>query len=292
MRTLFLIAALLLATGPARAETLQIYAAGSLSAAIPDLLLHFPSGPDHPAPPVFGPSGLLRAQIEAGAAVDVMASADMDQARRLALGHPERPVIAFTRNRLCAIARAGIGLTATDLLDRLLDPSVRLATSTPGADPGGDDAFAVFARAEAVHPGARAVLAAKALKLVGGGAATPLLVPGQGAVEGVFLADKADVMPGYCSGSAAVLGHVPGLVSIELPPSLAVGPAYGMVVLTEKPGRLRPPHRADHRSRWIHRGPRPRRARTGIRRPSHPARNGDGRHALAGPQAAPDRARR
>jgi ABC-type molybdate transport system substrate-binding protein len=180
----------------------------------------------------------MRQKIEAGTPADLFASADMDQARRLAAGHAERVVVLFTRNRLCALARAEVGLTPENMLDKLLEPATRLATSTPGADPGGDYAWAMFARAEAIHPGARAALEAKALKLVGG-ADTPLLVPGKGAVEGVFLANRAEVMLGYCSGSAPVMRGVSGLVSIPLPAALAVGPAYGMVVLDPKPVALR-----------------------------------------------------
>jgi molybdate transport system substrate-binding protein len=42
-------------------------------------------------------------------------------------------------------------------------------------------------------------------------------------------------MLGYCSGSAAVMQEVPGLVSVALPPALSIGPAYGMIVLTDNP---------------------------------------------------------
>jgi len=209
--------------------------AGSLTAAFTDLLRDFPAGADTVAAPEFGPSGLMRQKIEAGAGVDLFASADMEQARRLAVGHPERLVIHFTRNRLCALARASVGLTSANMLDRLLDPAVRLATSTPGADPSGDYTWAVFARADAVRAGARVTLEAKAQQLVGGGAATPLLVPGKGAVEGIFLADRADVALAYCSGAPAVTHEVPGLVTVLLPPELTVGPAYGMVLLNAKP---------------------------------------------------------
>src|SRR5262249_39249376 len=160
--------------------------------------------------------------------VDLFASADMGQARRLAIGHPERSVIHFTRNRLCAIARTAVGLTGANMLDRLLDPAVRLATSTPGADPGGDYALAVFPRAEAVRPGARAALEAKAQQLFGGGAKPPALVPGRGEVEGIFLAARADVSLGYCSGAPAIVRELPGLAAVPLPPELSVGPAYGM----------------------------------------------------------------
>jgi hypothetical protein len=68
-----------------------------------------------------------------------------------------------------------------------------------------------------------------------GGGATPLLVPGKGAVEGIFLANRADVALAYCSGAAGVVAEVPGLAVVPLPPELAVGPAYGMVALDAKP---------------------------------------------------------
>jgi len=211
-------------TPAARADVLHVMGAGSLASAFTDLLHRFPAGPDTVARPEFGPSGLMREKIEAGADVDLFASADMAQAQRLAVGHRERFVVNFTRNRLCVIARATLGLTSATLLDRLLDRTVRLATSTPGSDPGGDYAWAVFARAEVVRPGAQVALESKALKLYGGGAETPLLVPGKGAVEGIFLADRADVAFAYCSGAASVLAEVPGLAVVPLPPDLAIGP--------------------------------------------------------------------
>jgi ABC-type molybdate transport system substrate-binding protein len=231
--------ALLLFAPQARADSLKVAGAGSLTAAFTDLLRRFPAGTDTVAAPEFGPSGLVREKIEAGLDADLFASADMEQARRLAVGRPERTVIHFTRNRLCAIARTAVGLTPANMLDRLLDPAVRLATSTPGADPSGDYAWAVFARAETLHAGARAVLEAKAQPLFGGGAKTPLLVPGKGAIEGIFLADRADVALAYCSGAPAVAREMQDLAVVPVPPELAVGPAYGMVVLNGKQVALR-----------------------------------------------------
>jgi len=231
--------ALILLTPPALADALRVVGAGSLTDAFTDLLRRFPAGTDTIAAPEFGPSGLMREKIETGLNVDLFASADMGQARRLAVGHPERSVIHFTRNRLCAVSRTAVGLTTTNMLDRLLDPTVRLATSTPGADPGGDYAWAVFARAEAIRAGAGAALEAKAQQLYGGGVKTPPLVPGKGAVEGIFLSDRADVGLAYCSGAPAVVREVPGLVVVPLPPELSVGPAYGMVLLNTKPLTLR-----------------------------------------------------
>ena len=230
----FLAALLLMSVRAAVADPLRVYAAGSLTAAFTDIVKAFPAPEGDVAAPVFGPSGVLREKIEHGDRADLLASADMEQPRTLARSRPGTFVVMFTRNRLCALGRASVGLTSDNLLDRLLAPSVRLATSTPGADPGGDYAWAVFARAEALHPGAQAILQAKALKLVGGPNSTPL-VPGRGAVQGIFLADKADVMLGYCSSGEPVMREISGLVNTPLPPSLTVGPAYGLIVLSDQP---------------------------------------------------------
>ncbi len=239
-RLLFAVLSILaLSSAVAYADTFKLIGAGSLTGAMSDLIRRFPPGLDVVEAPEFGPSGLMRQKIEAGAAADIFTSADMAHARALVAGNADRTVIHFTRNQLCALARPTIGLTKDNMLDRLLDPAVRVATSTPGADPGGDYAWAVFARAETIKPGARATLERKALPLVGGGDKTPLLVPGKGAVEGVFIADKADVMLGYCSSAGVIRKELPDLVNVPLPVGLAVGPAYGMVLLNAKPVTLR-----------------------------------------------------
>ena len=226
-------------SSPASADTLKVMAAGSLRAAMTDLLQHFPRQSDEVDTPEFGSSGLMRQKIEGGAPVDVFASADLEQPHKLAADHPERLVILFARNSLCALARPGVGLNEANFLDRLLDPAVRIATSTPGSDPLGTYSWEVFARADSVKPGARATLEAKAKKLVGGGEKTPPLVPGKGAIEGIFLSDQADVMLIYCSAVSAIQKEVPSLISMKLPSTLAVDPADGLIILNSKPVALR-----------------------------------------------------
>src|SRR5262249_38407792 len=77
--------ALMLPAPPATADALRVLGAGSLTDAFTDLLRRFPAGDDMIAAPEFGPSGLMREKIEAGLDVDLFASADMEQARRLAV---------------------------------------------------------------------------------------------------------------------------------------------------------------------------------------------------------------
>ena len=217
---------------------LRVFAAGSLTGPFNALLQAFGTPPGEASQPTYGPSGLLRERLERGEPADVFASADMGQPRRLADAGRGTPVVLFARNRMCALGQGSLGLTPFNMLGRLLDPAVRLATSTPVADPGGDYAWAVFARAEQVHPGAKAALEAKAQQLVGGPGMAPL-VPGMGPSEGVFLSGRADVMLGYCSGTEPLKRAVPGLVAVPLPPELEVGPEYGMTVLSANPAAAR-----------------------------------------------------
>ena len=235
---------LLCAAAPAAAQDaaapgpLRVYAAGSLTAAFNALLQAFGAPPGSASQPTYGPAGLLRERLERGEPADLFASADMGQPRRLADAGRGTPVVLFARNRICALGREGLGLTGANLLDRLLDPAVKLASSTPGADPGGDYAWAVFARAEQARPGAQAALEGKAQQLLGGPSMAPL-VPGQGPSEGVFLSGRADVMLGYCSGVEGVRRAVPDLVGVPLPPELEVVPAFGMTVLSDNPAAAR-----------------------------------------------------
>ena len=52
----------------------------------------------------------------------------------------------------------GLAVTPETLLETMLREDIKIGTSTPKADPSGDYAFAVFARAEAVKAGSRKTL--------------------------------------------------------------------------------------------------------------------------------------
>src|SRR5262249_57097631 len=103
-----------------------------------------------------------------GAHADVFACANMEHPQALAAAGKSSPVALVARNRLCAWARPGLAVTPATLLERMLDPAVKLGTSTPRADPSGDYAWEVFRKADKLRPGAFATLEKKALQLVGG----------------------------------------------------------------------------------------------------------------------------
>jgi len=157
----------------AAAETVLLHAAGSLRGALSEVIAAYAAASGDTVQPKFGASGLLKDEIAGGAKAEVFASANMGHPQALARENRAGPVVLFARNRLCALTRPGLVVEPTTLLDRMLDPKVKLGTSTPRADPSGDYAWEVFRKAEAVRPGAYAQLDAKALQLVGGPSSQP-----------------------------------------------------------------------------------------------------------------------
>src|SRR5580692_8437763 len=208
-------------TSAGRADPARVYAAGSLVAPLKQAIKAAGLDSSQVVDPVFGPSGGLRERIEKGEAADLFLSADMGHPQTLAKARPQTLVIPFARNTLCLLSHQSLGLTQANALDEMLDPKVRLATSTPVSDPGGDYTFAVFKRAEALRPGAEAALSQKALKLMGGPAAMAPLA-GHSVAASIFLADKADILVSYCSGQPEVKRDIADLVSIRLPPNTDV----------------------------------------------------------------------
>jgi len=226
MRTL---AALLLGLGMASAqaqEPVRLFAAGSLRAAMTEIL----QASGMPAVGTFGPSGLLRERIEKGEGADVFASADMGHPQRLAADGRADGVVLFTRNRLCALASPAVQATQDSLLQKMLDPAVKLATSTPKADPSGDYAWQLFDKAEKLRAGATAALQAKALKLSGGPDSPP---PPKGRNVYGWLVEKgdADLYLCYCTAALEARAQVPALQIVQVPEALAVGADYGMTVV-------------------------------------------------------------
>lgn len=243
MRALLLAAALLMAApaaGPSAtaAEPVRLAAAGSLRAALAEVATAFAASPGGAqVAQTYAPSGLLRQRIGGGEPFEVFASANME--------HPEavgrergRTTVLFARNRLCAIARPGLEATPETLLDRMLDPKLRLGASTPRADPAGDYAFALFARAEAVRPGARAALEGKALTLTGGpDSARP--PEGRDLYAWQFERDAVDLFLTYCTNAVLARAADPALRQVAVPEALAVAADYGVVLLSDRPEAVR-----------------------------------------------------
>lgn len=231
MRAGTMILAMLAMTGPAAAETVHLYAAGSLKAALTDVAKSYEAATGNKIAAKYGPSGLLKNEISNGAKADVFASANMGHPQSL---HEEKkcgPVARFARNRLCALVKPGLTLGSASLLDRMLDPNVKLGTSTPKADPSGDYAFEVFRKAEAIKPGAQAALEKKALQLTG--SANSAAPPAGRSVYGWHVSEgRAYVFLTYCTNALVAQKENAGQQIVALPDNLAVGADYGLTVVT------------------------------------------------------------
>jgi ABC-type molybdate transport system substrate-binding protein len=218
----------------ADADDVHLYAAGSLRAALTDVGAAFIAKTGHRVVAKFGPSGVLEKDIAGGAKADVFASANMDYPQALNHSNKSGPVLRFARNKLCALVKPGLAVDSATLLDHMLDPAIKLGTSTPNSDPSGDYAFEVFRKADTMRPGARAALESKALKLTG--TAESAMPPAGLPVYGWHIAEgRADIFLAYCTTAAEARKHYPSQQIVQLPEALAVGADYGLTVIKGAP---------------------------------------------------------
>src|SRR5215470_17865796 len=212
-------------------QTITVYAAGSLKSALSDLAESFESATGHKVSARYGASGLLKDEISKGAKADVFASANMEHPQALHEQNKSGPVIRFARNTLCALVKPGPKVDSSNLLEYMLDPGVKLGTSTPKADPSGDYALEVFRKADAIRPGARTALENKALQLTG--AADSAKPPSGRTVYGWHVAEEhADIFLTYCTNALAAQKENPRQQIVNLPDNLAVSADYGLTVLS------------------------------------------------------------
>ena len=217
-------------------EAVEIYSAGSLRGVVADLAKEA-SAFHIEIKATFGGSGSLRERIENGEKPDLFMSADVGAPQKLeSQGRTVVPAIAFARNRMCIVSRQSAGVTASNLIDRLLSDNVRVKTSTPVVDPSGDYAWAIFDRIETPRPGAGARLKEKAQRLMNVSAAAS---PGQSASAALFVAKKIDMSITYCSAWPALEKEVSDLTGLVVPPQLDPHPVDAIAVLSNRPQAMR-----------------------------------------------------
>jgi molybdate transport system substrate-binding protein len=206
------------------ADAVKVFAAGSLR----DAFTEIATVSGETVAFTFGPAGLLRERIEKGETADLFASANMEHPQALAAAGKAGPVTRFARNALCAITLPGKGFAPDTLVDRMLDPSIKLGIFTPGADPSGDYALKVFARVDTIQPGAEAVLNTKAKTLLGGREA-PAVPEGRNPIAYHLETGAADLFLGYCTIGRGPSGRQ--FETVALPANIAVAADYGLTVL-------------------------------------------------------------
>jgi ABC-type molybdate transport system substrate-binding protein len=215
------------------ADVASVFAAGSLRAALVEAGREFEAArPGTSIRFTFGASGLLKDRLLAGETADVFASANMEHPQKLSQAGKAGPTERFARNAMCALVRPGLKVTSGDLVQHMLDPAIKLATSTPVADPSGDYAWQVFRRIE--HDGVADAfdrLSAKALQLTGGPASPPP-PPGPGSVYGKWVAEGgADIFLTYCTNTTLARSEQPSLQVVAVPDAINVAASYGIAAL-------------------------------------------------------------
>jgi molybdate transport system substrate-binding protein len=225
-----LLTAIIMTAPATAADPVLLHAAGSLRLALTDVIAAYEPAAGIKVQAKFGASGTLKDAIANGERAEVFTSANMEHPQVLADAKKSGHVVLFARNRLCALTRPGLAITTASLLDRMLDPAVKLASSTPKADPSGDYAWELFRKADTLKPGSFAILEKRALQLVGSPSSA---VPPKGRTAyGWHVAEgRADLFLTYRTNAMAARSEYPEQQIVQLPDTLAVGADYGMTVM-------------------------------------------------------------
>ncbi|WP_051237598.1 molybdate ABC transporter substrate-binding protein [Ottowia thiooxydans] len=214
-------------------DSVQLFSAGSLRHAIPEITEAFTQATGIHVSVVLGPAGLLRERIEAGERFDLFTSANMAHPQRLVDSGLVEEAVCFARNRLCVLTRAGFGLGSENFVDVLSDPAISVGISTPKDDPSGDYAFEMFDLLGERHPGLAQALKARALQLVGG-RHSPV---GKSAVD-LITEGAADLFIGYATYSHLYETN-PAVSMVELPAEFSPKIKYGLALREGAPQTTR-----------------------------------------------------
>lgn len=218
-------------------HAVTLYNAGALRTAFGEISHKFTEKYGIPVTQVSAPCGSLRERIEQefllqGSSADVYASGSIRNPQKLFDQGLSGSVEIFTQTRIVALIRPGLSITSDNLLDVLLDPDIRVATSTPILDSSGDYAQEIFQKADSIKPGSFEILNDKALRLVGGAPTTVTPTAGVDTFKYILSDEKlADVALVYYTVGLASVAAASDLQIVELPDSLATNATFSLTVL-------------------------------------------------------------
>jgi molybdate transport system substrate-binding protein len=220
----------------ANAAPLTLWGADSLEAALESGSAAFTTNTGIPVNTFYGGSGTLRRDIEAqnyqgSSKPDLFASADLANPLTLQQEGLAGPVVNFASNTLVALAAPGLNVNTGNLLSTLLDPTVKLGTSTPGNDPLGDYTEQLFSNANALVPGAKTTLDAKAQRLLLGSGPSPVPTGKNALVYYLSDTHQADIFIAYSTLATAARAIDPSLQEIAIPSNIDVTVQYGLTIL-------------------------------------------------------------
>lgn len=110
----------------AEAAELNLYGAGNLQKVMVEMTAQYENLTGNKVKTTFGSSGKMWEIIEKPGTADIFTSANMENARRLREMGRSLCVVKFTQNVLCVFGNKKAGVTNQNVLDKLLDPSLKL----------------------------------------------------------------------------------------------------------------------------------------------------------------------
>lgn len=188
---IFLASMLLLVTGftfcgnltanAANTITLKIMAADALPKPLTEIGAIFKK--EHPGVKIdydFLGSGVLKGDITEGAPCDIFLSANAKFQKQLIQQGFLKSYRIFAYDYLAAATPYNnpAGVTESNLIEKLMDPGVTLATSSPHADPAGDYTWKMFKIIDERIPGAFGKITGHANHLLDAALVMPVLVSG------------------------------------------------------------------------------------------------------------------
>ena len=213
---------------------ISLFSTGVLRAALRAAAVAFTERTGVTVDQTYGNSGALRERILSGEVVDVFGAGDVDNPQMLHDAGLFGAVTVVAHSPMSLLVKSSISATRA-AAEIMLDPAVRLVTgllAPPKIDPSGDYAEIIFAKIDALAPGSKAALEAKALQLAGGNVPMP---PGADVPTFLLLtADLGDAFLAYDSNFAAPVAANPGALRVvPLPPELAVRADFGLSLRNE-----------------------------------------------------------
>ena len=205
-------------------SSITLFAAGSLRLPFTALLSQFTHQSGIDVKVEYGPAGLLRERIEAGEPCTLFASANREHPQRLLAQQKAAFTQTFSWNQLSLVSNRAGGW-----LDLLRDPTLRIATSTPGCDPSGDYTRAFFDNMDVLEPGLGQQLRARAIPLVGG-RDTVRIPQGELASAWILHQGFADLFIGYAHYAHALRAQ-PDVHYVAIPDEHNIRCEYQLAVI-------------------------------------------------------------
>ena len=210
---------------------LTIFSAGSFRHVLNELVTIFKQKNPVEVHLHLAPAGLLRQRLEADEYCDIFISANLQNINILSATKCiyNQQILAF--NQLILTTLNTEHYQHRNTLDILFDESLRLATSTPIADPCGDYTWHLFELLEKAYPEPGRLLKQRAMPLVGGENSAVVIPKGEIASKYVLQNNHADMMIGYANYMHKLANE--NLRFHHFPPEFNIKATYSAAQLSE-----------------------------------------------------------